>query len=86
MHPSVIQQLCFVAIIEHIEKGIVRKWHVIPLYLTVKQFDLNFDITERSNKRCITVYKQGEEALNWFALLYGSLDVQISHTGKRKVG
>lgn len=30
------------------------------------------------------MYKQGEEALNWYALLYGSLDVQISHTGKRK--
>lgn len=30
------------------------------------------------------MYKQGEEALNWYALIYGSLDVQISHTGKRK--
>lgn len=25
VHPSVIQQLCFVAIIEHIEKGVVCK-------------------------------------------------------------
>lgn len=33
----------------------------------------------------ILVYKQGEEALNWYALIYGSLDVQVSHTGKRKV-
>ncbi|UXI16920.1 Kinesin light chain protein [Sarcoptes scabiei] len=53
VHPSVIQQFCFVAIIEHIEKGVM-------------------------------LYKQGDEALNWYLLVYGSLDVQITHTGKRK--
>jgi len=31
------------------------------------------------------VYRQGDEALNWYAVIYGSLDVQVSHTGKRKV-
>lgn len=31
------------------------------------------------------VFKQGDEALNWYGVICGSLDVQISNTGLLKV-
>lgn len=33
----------------------------------------------------IIVFKQGDEALNWYGVISGSLDVQISQTGRLKV-
>jgi len=43
------------------------------------------DPATRDDAACLSVFRQGDVGTNWYAVLSGSLDMNVSETGDSKV-